>query len=231
MSQNHLIQELESLYQSLREDITILKSSPLSLMKAKQKSMIDKLVLAEKLNQLTVQILGLQESITSFVSNELIEDNPRHKKTNLTPSELELDAINVSSFDSIPNSPLYFVESCGLFAIKINNCIIHGHISDSSSDTNHIPCRKGLECKKNNCQYYHDPYTVPWSKDTPNLSHNSWHYNPNLTQKNRYQRHVGDRGNIKYEIDNAPKHEYQMFNLQTAHDILITLLLHKREQQ
>jgi hypothetical protein len=146
-----------------------------------------------------------------------------------------IEAKKVNDFSSVLSSgELYYVESADHFAIKIMEILIHGHIgliyTNSDNPVKIKECKYRENCKKDNCEFYHNPLVVKGSKDHRNFIASSWLYSPPTAISNKYNiksRRFGSKEYIDTDLNIISDEEVERFYDQTMHDILCTIILKK----
>jgi hypothetical protein len=90
-------------------------------------------------------------------------------------------------------------------------------------------CKFAATCiKQNNCDYYHDPFLFPGSRDHRNFIAASWLYSCGTNDHSRNKsRRFGARQHLDTDIAYMQGEEQTRFFDQTTHDVLCSLLLHQ----
>jgi len=148
--------------------------------------------------------------------------------------KLYLEARIVKSFANVINSgEIYYVETAGHFAVKIFDILLHGNIGTIYTSADSAPvritsCKYGPGCKKNKCEYYHDPAFIVGSKDVRNYLSTSWIYtNPTSLYNSKKSRRFGSLANLDADIITIADDEIDRYADQAMHDLLCTILLKK----
>lgn len=152
---------------------------------------------------------------------------------------LSLPAIKVPTFDYVKSDgELYYVESADHFAFKLAGKLLHGNIgmiyTEEKNPEKIKDCKFATSCMKHDrCDYYHDPYKFPGSKDHRNFIASSFLYSPpNSDYKNRPRsRRFGSREHLDKDIVGLGEEEISRFHDQTMHDLLCTMLLNSAYSQ
>jgi len=139
---------------------------------------------------------------------------------------------SVKTPDLIPNTEIYYIESCNQFAFKLNNILFRGNvgkiIGKNEVLVKVIDCVWGPRCNDmENCTYYHDPLYCPGSKDVRNFSYFSWLYNQEnrLNPKAKNSRSVGHRDYLKTDLRRMDAIEARSLVAQSMHDILLSMCI------
>lgn len=90
------------------------------------------------------------------------------------------------------------------------------------------PCRKGDQCSRRRCTFFHDPETCPGSSDVRNFTSDSWTYYPSATPGRAPfdGRRFGSIEFLESDLCAMTEQDVQRFLHQTAHDIVCSFILH-----
>jgi hypothetical protein len=147
----------------------------------------------------------------------------------------------VNKISEIPISELYYVNELKQFAFNINGLIIKGNLANIADykDLKTYRCEYAGHCKslKKNipCNYYHDPEDyisagLPIIEQTRSFTNGSFIYTKKKLHKTYYNRHIGSKDSLIYDILTIKKMQYvnEIYNRegQLIHDILIYIILH-----
>lgn len=144
--------------------------------------------------------------------------------------KIPLNVKIVNNINSIPNTPLYWVENINQFAIHINGVIFRGNVGNIYNQSHikkNTPTNQTIICKHNNkcktllsnklCKCYHDPMDILklvkkkqitretyeiYKNTTRNFINTSWLYTEMAyNKKNIMMRHFGSKNTLKHECD------------------------------
>lgn len=146
---------------------------------------------------------------------------------------LSLPAVKVPTFDYVrSDGELYYVECADHFAFRLGGKLLHGNIgvvyTEEKNPEKIKDCRFASSCmKQDRCDYYHDPFKFPGSRDHRNFIASSFLYSPpNSEYKNRLRsRRFGSREHLDKDIVGLSEEEISRFHDQCMHDLLCSLLL------
>lgn len=172
------------------------------------------------------------------IKDTIVKNDKVYNKTykELVPS-FKTKVIEVSSYDDIPISYLYYHIVNQEFAININGVLLKGNIGEiftTSRKTKNIlntsindyppDAKQTMFCKNTNCKnilcnYYHDPINtnIPQIKNYSNLQ---WIYNT----KRESARHFGNRSSLLVDLYNAKPTDIKNWQCQTIHCILVGIV-------
>lgn len=178
-----------------------------------------------ELNELCIKLNKINKVVAAIeynISKCKTTINVRASKPVKLPACVK-NTINVSYPDEVINTRLYFVKSMGCYAIRINDKLIYGNVGLIGVNLPRtISCRDAINCTNSSCTYYHDPLTIPWSRDVRNYHPLAWQPTDQLeNKKNRIMRHITN--NIKNEVVLLSDEERGRWINQCMYDILVTL--------
>lgn len=142
-----------------------------------------------------------------------------------------LCAISVPTFDSVKgDGELYYVATCGHFALRVSGVLFHGNIgnifTDEKTPDKIKDCRFAETCaKKSECDYYHNPRRHLDSQDHRNFVASSWLYNGSDPKRRNRGRRFGSRASLDVDIIGLQQDEIDRFRDQVMHDILCVFAL------
>ena len=149
----------------------------------------------------------------------------------------------VDSAGEIPVNNLYYINDIKQYAINIGGVLIRGNLGNlvDYKTEQSAECEYGTNCKsfkKNtNCPYYHDPndfihHKLPVPDIIRNFTIGSWIYSKKKTPKTYFNRHIGSRDRLHYDLSTLKKVQYreEIYNRegQLIHDLLIYLILNSK---
>lgn len=132
---------------------------------------------------------------------------------------IHLPVITVKYEDLIPSSPLYYVSSTGMYAVKILDSVMSGHVGHIDNSKKVYACTLKYDHNTGTCRYRH-------AGEPPTWSQSSWMYTPHsLNASNRLMRHMGDRDTLLLDIKQSVRAERATRSEQTMHDVLVKLCM------
>jgi hypothetical protein len=144
--------------------------------------------------------------------------------------KLFIKAIPVKSVNDIPAIPIYYIIPSGEYAIRfLDNKIIRGgcgNVFQSPQVPFSVVCTYGANCKRVNCQFYHDPEEVKNSKNIMNWSsYNDIKYNSGKEENMKsYGWKVGSLNKLEYDIKyRLTSQEAYRFSRFAMHNLLVAL--------
>jgi hypothetical protein len=168
----------------------------------------------------------------------------------LNPQETKeiVEGINISVktvelVEEIPISQIYYVKKLKQYAINLGGIIIKGNLGNivEYQGENSVKCQYGPDCKsleKNKkCSYYHDPedylkHQIEIPDYPKNFTAGSWIYTKNKNIKSYYNRHIGSKDNLIYDLQTIKKSQYydEICNResQLMHDLLIYAIINSK---
>lgn len=173
----------------------------------------------EVMNEIESNIIKakVNKSVTKQRYIPLQSNSKQEKSVKLIKCE------SVSTFNEIPSVPIYWVKNRKMYAIKINNVLFAGSIGnvDAKSNKRRL-CKNGIKCINRECDYYHDPITIPWSNDIMNYHPSSFIYTQNNIVKNNIRNII----NINSLL--VPMEEYIRLRNQVMHDLISTINIYNK---
>lgn len=162
-------------------------------------------------------------NITSRAINQVDNISTKLKKVFST------DVIEVDDVKDVPNTPLYFIKSKSVYALKLNDRIIYGNIGNIIENNKNIKrmskCNNS-ECSNSLCKFYHDINNKHHDKEeffVRNYHSNNWRYDNEC--KFHKVRRIGSKKNLVNDLLYSDKNEKSMRQSQLMHDILLYIIL------
>ncbi len=158
-------------------------------------------------------------------------------------TNISIPVKHVDTSADIPTGNLYYINDVKQYAINISGIVIRGNLSNlvDYKTEQSAECEYGINCKsfakQVQCPYYHDPndyihHKLPVPDITRNFTIGSWIYSKKKTPKTYFNRHVGSRDRLHYDLSTLKRVQYreEIYNRegQLIHDLIIYMILNSK---